>query len=123
MAVKHPFTAAEKGNSTQWIPVITSSPNFSFYQSAYQKHHSTASALLTTLDAIYTACDHSSSTLLAALDLSVAFNNFDHQLLIIRLKTVLKHFRTVLSYRQHSSKMANVLFVTAFFLCFLESGS
>lgn len=43
------------------------------YQSAYCKHHSTWTALLTKLDSVCTNCYNSSSTCLVALALSVAF--------------------------------------------------
>ena len=64
---------------------ITSSPNFSQFQSAYRQHHSTESALLHTFNNIYTSADRSQPTLLMSLDLSAAFDTIDHSLLLNRL--------------------------------------
>ena len=66
-------------------PHITSSSNFNPLQSAYRKHHSTETALLNTLDHIYTSADKSQPTALVALDLSAAFDTIDHSTLLFRL--------------------------------------
>jgi hypothetical protein len=66
---------------------ITSSPNLISCQSAYRKYHSTETALLATLNSVYTDCDHSSSTPLVVLDLSATFDAIDHQILISGLET------------------------------------
>jgi hypothetical protein len=47
--------------------------------------HSTETALLKTLDHIYTAADHSQPTALVSLDLSAAFDTIDHHTLLSRL--------------------------------------
>ena len=66
-------------------PHITTSTNFNPLQSAYRKHHSTETALLNTLDHIYSSADHSQPTVLVSLDLSAAFDTIDHDTLICRL--------------------------------------
>jgi hypothetical protein len=66
---------------------VTSCPNFNSFQSAYRRNHSTETALLLTLDSIFTAGDKSDATLLVALDLSAAFDTIDCQILLTRLKT------------------------------------
>jgi hypothetical protein len=71
-------------------PHITTSTNFNPLQSAYRKHHSTETALLNTLDHIYSSADHSQPTVLvylrlSHLDLSAAFDTIDHDTLICRL--------------------------------------
>ena len=68
-------------------PHVTSSPNFNPLQSAYRKCHSTETALLNTLDHIYTAADNSQPTVLVSLDLSAAFDTIEHQTLLSRLHT------------------------------------
>jgi hypothetical protein len=70
---------------TRLQPDITSSANFNPLQSAYRKHHSTETALLNTLDHIYSSADRSQPTVLVALDLSAAFDTIDHNTLLSRL--------------------------------------
>jgi len=64
---------------------ITSSPNFSPYQSAYREGYSTETALISTLDNIFSSIDNSKACLSVCLDLSAAFDTVDHQLLLSRL--------------------------------------
>ena len=61
-------------------PHLLDSANFSNYQSAYRKGHSTETALLDVLDRVYTAADDKQVTVLAGLDLSAAFDTVDYQL-------------------------------------------
>jgi hypothetical protein len=68
-------------------PHVVGSHNFNNLQSAYRPHHSTETALLLTLDSIYTAADKSQPTLLVSLDLSAAFDTIDHSVLLSRLNT------------------------------------
>jgi hypothetical protein len=66
-------------------PHITSSVNFNPLQSAYRKSHSTETALLNSLNHIYSAADQSQPTVLVSLDLSAAFDTIDHSTLLSRL--------------------------------------
>jgi hypothetical protein len=54
--------------------------NVKSYPAAYGKHHSTETSFPATLDSVYAHCDHSSSALLVALDLSAVFDT----ILIVR---------------------------------------
>ena len=64
-------------------PHLLSSANFSQFQSAYRKGHSTETALLEGLDGDFTAADDKQVTVLIGLDLSAAFDTVDHRLLLI----------------------------------------
>ena len=66
-------------------PHVIASSNFNPLQSAYRKHHSTETALLNTLDQVYSSADHSQPTVLVSLDLSAAFDTIDHSTLLCRL--------------------------------------
>jgi len=54
------------------------SANFSQFQSAYRKGHSTETALLEVLDSMYTAANDKQVTVLIGLDLSPAFDTVNH---------------------------------------------
>ena len=58
------------------------SGNLKKYQSAYQPDHSMETALLKVTTDLLPAIDHKEVTCLILLDLSVAFNMVDHQLLL-----------------------------------------
>jgi len=64
---------------------INSGSNFNQFQSAYRQYHSTETALLHTLDNIYSGFDNSQPTLLVSLDLSAAFDTIDHTILLSRI--------------------------------------
>ena len=55
-------------------PHVTACPSFNSLQSAYLPGHSTETALLLTLNSIYTSADSGQATLLVSLDLSAAFD-------------------------------------------------
>jgi len=59
---------------TRLQPHVTSTPNFNPLQSAYRRAHSTETALVNTLDYIYTSDGWSLPTILVSLDLSAAFD-------------------------------------------------
>jgi len=67
-------------------PHLLSSANFSQFQSAYRKGHSTETALLEVLDGVFMAADDKQVTVLIGLDLSAAFDTVDHRLLLDRLR-------------------------------------
>ena len=68
-------------------PHLLSSSNFSQFQSAYRKGHSTETALLDVLDNVYMAANDKQVTVLIGLDLSAAFDTVDHATLLDRLQT------------------------------------
>jgi len=72
---------------TRLQPHLLGSTNFSEFQSAYQKGHSTESALLEILDGVYTAADNKEVTMLIGLDLSAAFDTVNHEILLGSLQT------------------------------------
>ena len=81
-------------------------------QSAYRKAHSTETALVNTLDYIYTSAGHSLPTILVSLDLSAAFDTTDHHILLTRLEhsfgvtgTALMWTKSYLSNRTQSVAM------------------
>jgi len=72
---------------TRLRPHLLESTNFSKYQSAYRKGHSTETALLEILDGVYTAADGKQVTVLISLDMSAAFDTVDHEVLLQRLQS------------------------------------
>ena len=56
------------------------------FQSAYQKNHSTESALLKVKNNILINMDEQKVTLLVLLDLSSAFDTVNHQVLLERVR-------------------------------------
>ena len=76
------------------------------FQSAYKAHHSTETALLTITDDILLSLDRGDDVFLLLLDLSAAFDTFNHSLLLSRLEnsfgitgTVLQWFHSYLTGR------------------------
>ena len=55
-------------------------------QSAYRRHHSTEMALLRVMSDVFAAADQQRVTLLAMLDLNMAFDCVDHDILLLRLE-------------------------------------
>ena len=83
------------------------------FQSAYRKHHSTESALLSIHNDILLNMAKGSVTALTLLDLSAAFDTIDHTILLDRLngyygirELALGWFKSYLSGRTHSVKEA-----------------
>jgi len=81
-------------------PHLLGSANFSQYQSAYRKGHSTETALLEVLDGLFTVADEKQVTVLIGLDLSAAFDTVDHRLLLDRLRLEFGVTATVLDWLQ-----------------------
>jgi len=61
--------------------------NFSRLQSAYRRGHSTETALLHVMNTVYTAADAKKITALVCLDISVAFDTVDHDVLASHLES------------------------------------
>ena len=61
---------------------VSSSPNINPFQSAYRKHHSTETTLLRITDSLRNICATGHAAVLVSLDLSVAFDTLDHNILI-----------------------------------------
>ena len=72
---------------TRLRPHLLGSANFSEFQSAYRKCHSTVTALLQILHEVFTAADDKQVTTLICLDLSAAFDTVDHSILLERLQS------------------------------------
>ena len=68
------------------LPHLSISPSFSPLQSAYRKFHSTETALLKLTNDIMDTIDSGKVTILAALDMSAAFDTLDHTTLLHRLE-------------------------------------
>jgi len=90
-------------------------PSFNSLQSAYHPGHSTETALLLTLNSIYTSADSGHATLLVSLDLSAAFDTIDHDILISRLQhsfgisgPVLSLLKSYLHNRSQSVRVGSV---------------
>ena len=86
------------------------------FQTAYRKHHSTESALLNIQNDLLINMAKGSVTALTLLDLSFAFNNIDHTILLDRLNVyygiselALGWFKSYLSGRTHSVKVGSTL--------------
>ena len=92
--------ALEKLVLARLLPHLHGSANFSQYQSAYRKGHSTETALLEVLGGVFTAEDKKQVTVLIALDLSEAFDTVDHRLLLDRLRLEFGVTATVLDWLQ-----------------------
>ena len=56
------------------------------FQSAYQKHHSTETLLIRIVNDLLITVDENKATVVMLLDLSAAFDTFDHNKLINILK-------------------------------------
>jgi len=81
-------------------PHLTSSKNFSTFQSAYSEGHSTETVLLDVLDSVYSAADDKQVTVLIGLDLSAAFDTVCHETLLQRLQVEFGVSGTALSWIQ-----------------------
>jgi Reverse transcriptase (RNA-dependent DNA polymerase) len=94
------------------ISHVELAPCFSQLQSAYQRGHSTETALLRLSNDIFTAADNKSRTLLIQLDMSAAFDTIDSRTLITRLErsfglsgTVLSWIRSYIEGRQQFTRL------------------
>jgi Reverse transcriptase (RNA-dependent DNA polymerase) len=68
-------------------PHITTSSNYSSWQSGYRAGHSTETAMLNITDALFTSIGQRQTSLLCTIDLSAAFDTVTHSILLDRLKS------------------------------------
>jgi len=94
------FKVLERLVLTRLRPHLLGSANFSQFQSAYRKGHSTETALLEVLDSVYTAANDKQVTVLISLDLSAAFNTVNHGILLERLQSEFEVRGTPLAWLQ-----------------------
>ena len=99
-------------------------------QSAYRQNHSTESAITKLCNDNITSLDRGQCTVLASLDLSVAFNTVDHDILLHRLYTlygmngtVQEWFRSYLTNRQTKVYIASSYFKPHLLKCGVRQGS
>jgi hypothetical protein len=85
------------------------------FQSAYKKHHSCETTILSILNDAYTAMDKREVTIMAFLDMSAAFDTVDHNLLSQKLLSLgiageaLEWFKVYLSGRSHSTQVDGLM--------------
>src|SRR6218665_960085 len=84
------------------------------HQSGFTKHHSTETLLTSLYNKLVAAVSHQKVSCLCLLDISVAFDTIDHNLLLHRLSswfgisgTALLWFKSYLSSRSFSVKASN----------------
>ena len=95
---------------------LSSNSLFNIHQSAYTRHHSTETVLLSVHDFIIRAMSTQKLTCLCLLDLSAAFDTIDHSILIERLQSwfgiqdkALSWFKSYLHNRKFSVNVGNSL--------------
>ncbi|KAL0147588.1 hypothetical protein M9458_057094 [Cirrhinus mrigala] len=98
----------EKVISAQLCSFLQKNDIYEEFQSGFRPHHSTETALVKITNDLLLASDQGCISLLVLLDLSVAFDTIDHDILIDRLQNyagiqgrALKWFRSYLSDRYH----------------------
>ena len=67
-------------------PHLLASPSYQRLPSAYQRGHSTETALLHVLYTVYVAADDRKATVLVGLDLSAVFDTISHVVLVSQLE-------------------------------------
>ena len=87
----------EKVVLSQILQHINCNKLLSYFQSAYRPHHSTETALLKVTNDLLSAMYDGKISVLVRLDLSVAFDTIDHEILLHRLHNVFGFGDTVLS--------------------------
>jgi len=80
------------------LDYLTTNNLINSFQSAYIKHHSTETTLLSVHDHIIKAISHQQITCLTLLDLSAAFDTIDHSILLERLSSWFGISSTALSW-------------------------
>src|SRR3984957_7247468 len=68
--------------------LLVKGDHYEAFQSSYQPHHSTETALLRVQNDILTGIDKKEVTLLVLLDLSAAFDTVDHTILLNRMQKI-----------------------------------
>ena len=83
---------------------------FSSFQSTYRPGHSTETALLKVVNDLLLAMDNGKLSVLVLLDLSAAFDNVDHDILLYRIQHVFGIQGTVLSwFRSYLTKKFQIV--------------
>ena len=90
----------EKIVLSQILQHVNNNELLSDFQSAYRPHHSTETALLKLTNDSLSAMDDGKISVIVLLDLSVAFDTIDHEILLHRLHNVFGFGDTVLSWFQ-----------------------
>ena len=104
----------ERAASIQTTNYLLENDLLAKFQSAYQRYHSTETALICIMNNILREIDSGNEVVLVMLDLSAAFDMIDHALLLERLQhrygiggTALKWFQSYLHNRQQSVVVKN----------------
>ena len=120
----------EKVISKQLSEHVTASKLNEQNQSAYRNQHSTETALLKIMNDLLLIADNQQVALMAFLDLSVAFDTVDHNMLLSRLQSmfgvsgaVLSWFESYLNGRTQSLKIGNVMSIKKILKCCVPQGS
>lgn len=77
----------EKSAAIQVYNYLNDNDQFAAFQSAYRKYHLTETTLLNVTNDILKTLDSNRQVILLLVDLTVAFDTLDHQILLTRLRT------------------------------------
>ena len=120
----------EKVVATRLFDHMTTNGLHEWLEYSYKKYHSTETALTCIHDAILRAVDEKQCVILLVLDLSVAFDTIDHDMLLSRLQkyiglrdTPLSWFQSYMSQRQQSVLINGVKSKTDPLSCGVPQGS
>ena len=80
-------TLTERIVKLRLVDYLSTNNLINSFQSAYIKHHSTETTLLSVHDHIIQAMSHQQVTCLTLLDLPAAFDTIDHSILLERLSS------------------------------------
>jgi len=91
------FKLAERVVKLRFADYLSTNNLLNSFQSAYIKHHSTETTLVSIHDHIIKVTSHQQVTCLTLLDLSAAFDTIDHSVLLERLSSCFGISSTALS--------------------------
>ena len=91
----------EKVVSEQLTQHVTASNSKEQYQSGYRRQHRTETALLKVINDLLLVADNQQLALMVFLDLSAAFDTFDHNMLLSRLQSMFGVSGVALSWFPH----------------------